>query len=98
MAKESKTNAMRILDRAKIPYEQFSYDTSDGHIDGISIAQKLNQNPDEVYKTLVTKGHSGNHFVFVIPVEKELDLKKAAKSVSVVPRVVTVIVALALAM
>ena len=81
MAKESKTNAMRILDRAKIPYEQFSYDTSDGHIDGISIAQKLNQNPDEVYKTLVTKGHSGNHFVFVIPVEKELDLKKAAKSV-----------------
>lgn len=81
MAKENKTNAMRMLDRAKISYDIFSYDTSDGHIDGISIAQKLNQNPDEVYKTLVTKGHSGNHFVFVIPVEKELDLKKAAKSV-----------------
>lgn len=81
MAKENKTNAMRMLDRAKISYDVFSYDASDGHIDGISIAQKLNQNPDEVYKTLVTKGHSGNHFVFVIPVEKELDLKKAAKSV-----------------
>lgn len=81
MAKENKTNAMRMLERAKISYTQLSYDASDGHIDGASVAEKMGQNPAEVYKTLVTKGHSGDHFVFVIPVLAELDLKKAAKSV-----------------
>lgn len=81
MAKEIKTNAMRMLETAKIPYTKHTYQTDDGHIDGVSVANKLGQNPKEVYKTLVTKGHSGNHFVFVIPVEAELDLKKAAKSV-----------------
>ncbi len=79
--KKEKTNAMRMLDRAKIDYEQVSYDTQDGHIDGASVAKKMGQNPKQVFKTLVTKGHSGNHFVFVIPVEAELDLKKAAQSV-----------------
>lgn len=79
--KFDKTNAMRILDRAKISYEYFTYDASDGKIDGVSVAEKMNQNPDFVYKTLVTVGHSKNHYVFVIPVEKELNLKAAAKSV-----------------
>lgn len=79
--KFDKTNAMRILDRAKIAYEYFTYDASDGKIDGVSVAEKMNQNPDFVYKTLVTVGHSKNHYVFVIPVEKELNLKSAAKSV-----------------
>lgn len=79
--KKEKTNAMRMLDRAKVDYEFFTYDTSDGHIDGASVARKMGQDPKQVYKTLVTKGHSGEHFVFVIPVEEELDLKKAAKAV-----------------
>lgn len=81
MAKEVKTNAMRMLETAKIPYTKHTYETDDGHIDGISVARKMGQNPKEVYKTLVTKGHSKEHFVFVIPVEAELDLKKAAKAV-----------------
>lgn len=79
--KKEKTNAMRMLDRAKVDYEFFTYDASDGHIDGASVARKMGQDPKQVYKTLVTKGHSGEHFVFVIPVEEELDLKKAAKAV-----------------
>lgn len=79
--KKEKTNAMRMLDRAKVNYEFFTYDASDGHIDGASVARKMGQDPKQVYKTLVTQGHSGEHFVFVIPVEEELDLKKAAKAV-----------------
>lgn len=79
--KKEKTNAMRMLDRAKVSYEAIAYDTEDGHIDGASVAKKMGQNPAQVFKTLVTKGHSGNYFVFVIPVEQELDLKKAAKAV-----------------
>jgi Cys-tRNA(Pro)/Cys-tRNA(Cys) deacylase len=77
-----KTNAMRILDQAGIPYEAHTYETKDGHIDGISVAQKLNQPLEQVYKTLVTVGHSKNYYVFVIPVSAELDLKAAAKAVS----------------
>ncbi|MDP4086359.1 MAG: Cys-tRNA(Pro) deacylase [Bacillota bacterium] len=74
-----KTNAMRILDAKKIPYEMLTYDHQDGKIDGISVAGKINRNPKEVYKTLVAQGASKIIFVFVIPVEEELDLKKAAK-------------------
>lgn len=81
MAKEAKTNAMRMLERAKVPYKALTYSADDGGIDGISIATKMGQAFETVYKTLVTKGHSGNHFVFVVPVAEELDLKKAAKSV-----------------
>lgn len=77
---ELKTNAMRILDRAKIPYQHYSYEP-DEHIDGISVAAKMGQPLEHVYKTLVTVGKSGGHFVFVIPVAAELDLKKAAKAV-----------------
>ena len=78
---EAKTNAMRMLDRAKVPYRVYTYDHSDGKIDGVSVAQKLGQDVNAVFKTLVTRGHSGGYFVFVLPVAQELDLKKAAKAV-----------------
>ncbi len=74
-----KTNAMRMLDRANIPYTQHSYDISDGLIDGVSVAHKTGQNPDQVFKTLVTSSGKQLH-VFVVPVAKELDLKKAARA------------------
>ena len=74
-----KTNAMRILEKEKISYEMHTYDASDGHIDGAAVARKVGMDPAKVFKTLVTKGHSGNYFVCVLPVEHELNLKKAAK-------------------
>lgn len=81
MAKDNKTNVMRILDRAKIPYKYYFYDHEDGKIDGVSVAHKLGQNVEQVFKTLVTRGASRNFYVFVVPVAKELNLKAAAKSV-----------------
>ncbi len=77
----SKTNVMRILDKAGITYQSHSYDASDGQIDGISVAGKMGLPINKVYKTLVTQGHSRNYFVFIIPVAEELDLKAAARSV-----------------
>lgn len=76
---EVKTNAMRMLDRAKTAYVLHTHSPDEG-IDGISVARKLGQPEERVYKTLVTKGKS-THFVFVIPVAAELDLKAAAKAV-----------------
>ena len=76
-----KTNAMRILDKAGIIYKTYTYDHSDGLIDGISVAAKMWKPVESVYKTQVTQGHSKNYFVFIIPVAKELDLKAAARSV-----------------
>ncbi len=70
-----------MLDREKIPYNVHTYDNSDGKIDGPSVAAKIGQDPKRVWKTLVTKGSSGGYFVFVLPVELDLDLKKAAKAV-----------------
>lgn len=81
MAKEVKTNAMRILDRAGVAYKTHTYDPSDGKIDGVSVAAKLGQDACRVFKTLVTRGKSGGYFVFVLPVDGELDLKKAAAAV-----------------
>ncbi len=80
MGKELKTNAMRILDKAKISYEINTYEC-DEFKDGISIAHKLNQNPAQSFKTLVAVGKTGNYYVFVIPVDKELNLKICAKAV-----------------
>jgi Cys-tRNA(Pro)/Cys-tRNA(Cys) deacylase len=77
----NKTNVMRILDKAKIPYQPYFYDHEDGKIDGVSVASKLGQNVEQVYKTLVTRGASREFYVFVVPVAKELNLKAAAKSV-----------------
>lgn len=73
--KELKTNAMRFLDRNKIPYEYQTYEC-DEFIDGISVADKIGLPHEQVYKTLVTVGKSGGHYVFVIPIAAELDLKK----------------------
>ncbi len=76
-----KTNAMRILDTNKISYTIITYDQQDGKIDGISVAEKIGRDPQFVYKTLVAQGKDQTIFVFVIPVAKELDLKKASKVV-----------------
>ena len=78
--KELKTNAMRMLDRMKIPYEYETYECED-FTDGIETADKLGYDHALVYKTLVTTGKSGEHYVFVIPIEAEIDFKKAAKAV-----------------
>ncbi len=78
---EFKTNVMRIIDKAKITYKAHTYDHSDGAIDGAAVAEKMGQNPEQVFKTLVTKGAGRDYYVFVVPVLKELDLKRAAKSV-----------------
>lgn len=82
---ETKTNAMRILDRAKIKYEMHTYLHTEGEaVDGMNVAKLTGQDPVKVYKTLVTRGASNpskDFYVFVIPVAKELDLKKAAKAV-----------------
>lgn len=79
MSKEAKTNAMRILDKNKIPYEMNTY-TCDEFIDGCHIADQLGQPYERSFKTLVTVGKSKNYFVFAIPVDKELNLKAAAKA------------------
>ncbi|HWR60055.1 MAG TPA: Cys-tRNA(Pro) deacylase [Clostridia bacterium] len=76
-----KTNAMRILDKAGIPYGTYTYDHSDGLIDGISVANKMGQPVGQVYKTLVAQGTSREYYVFIIPVAEELDLKTAARAV-----------------
>ncbi len=78
--KEIKTNAMRILETKKISFTHYTYEC-DEFVDGLQIADKLSLPYEKVYKTLVTQGSSKNYFVFVIPVAKELDMKKAAKSV-----------------
>ncbi|MGR6130003.1 Cys-tRNA(Pro) deacylase [Paenibacillus sp. SER-28] len=74
----SKTNAMRILDGQHIQYNILSYDHQDGKIDGMNVAEKIERAPEMVFKTLIAHSKQ-NLFVFVIPVHKELDLKKAAK-------------------
>lgn len=78
--KELKTNAMRMLDRLKIQYEYETYEC-DGFVSGINTADKTGLPHELVYKTLVTTGKSGAHYVFVLPIEAELNLKEAAKAV-----------------
>ena len=78
--KIEKTNAMRILDQKNILYKFHSYVDTDA-VSGIEVATVLNQNPEQVFKTLVTIGASKNYYVFLVPVCNELNLKKAAKSV-----------------
>lgn len=77
MAKAEKTNVMRTLERLKIPFRVHCYADS-GVISGADVAAYLHQDPARVFKTLVTVGKSRNHYVFMIPVEEELDLKRAA--------------------
>ena len=78
--KDEKTNVMRVLEQHNIPYTAHFY-PADGPIDGVSVAAVLGQDPEQVFKTLVTKAASGNYYVFDIPVAENLDLKKAAKAV-----------------
>lgn len=78
---EFKTNVMRMLDKAKVNYKHYTYAETDA-VSGIEVATVLKQNPLQVFKTLVTVAKSGQHYVFLIPVEKELDLKKAAHAVN----------------
>ncbi|RKI66512.1 Cys-tRNA(Pro) deacylase [bacterium 1xD42-67] len=81
MAREiEKTNVMRVLERKNIPYTPHTYDPDAG-LDGASVAKQLGQDPERVFKTLVARGTSGGLYVFDIPVEDSLDLKKAAKAV-----------------
>ena len=75
-----KTNAMRKLDAMKISFREYTYE-GDGTQTGVEIAGMLGQNADQVFKTLVTAGRTGQHYVFMIPVACELDLKKAARAV-----------------
>lgn len=78
--KEEKTNVMRVLEQKNIPYTPHAYDPETG-LDGVSVARQLGQDPESVFKTLVARGASGGLYVFDIPVEANLDLKKAAKAV-----------------
>lgn len=80
MKKDDKTNAMRLLEQKKIQYIAHNYTNTDA-IAGLEVAAALNENPDAVFKTLVTVGKSGEHYVFMVPVNKELNLKKAASCV-----------------
>lgn len=85
-----KTNAMRFLDVNHCDYDVLTYETPDGFIDVSTVAHKINQTPETVFKTLVTVGHSKKHYVFVVPAGFDLDLKKAArccheKSVEMLP-------------
>lgn len=75
-----KTNVMRVLDQKKIEYKSYNY-LNTGAVSGLEVAQALGENPDMVFKTLVTVGKSKTNYVFVVPVDKELNLKKAAHSV-----------------
>lgn len=79
---DDKTNVMRILDQKKVPYRAHAYPHDPGEaVDGATVAALTGQDPARVFKTLVTQGASKTHYVFVLPVLAELDLKKAAKAV-----------------
>lgn len=85
-----KTNAMRILDSKKIEYSEIEYDASSG-ISALDVAKSTGEDPSRIYKTLVTVSREKEHFVFVVPAEKELDLKKAAiatgtKNIEMIPQ------------
>lgn len=79
--KEEKTNVMRVLDQKKAPYTPHTYPVGDAAPDGVTVARLLGQDPAAVFKTLVARGASGGYYVFDIPVEATLDLKKAARAV-----------------
>lgn len=80
---EFKTNVYRIFDKEKLPYTPHTYEHGDEAVDGMTISRILNIPPERIFKTLVTKGSDRNYYVFDVPVNRELDLKKAAKAVGV---------------
>ena len=82
---------MRMLENAGISYKEHTYETEDGLIDGVSVAKKCGEDPDQVFKTLVTQGDDRNYYVFVVPVVQKLDLKACAraagvKSITMIPQ------------
>ncbi len=77
--KQQKTNVMRVLDAAKIAYNEYTFEGE--YTNGVEIAQMMGQPMERVFKTLVTMGKSGKNYVFMVPVAEELDLRKAAKAV-----------------
>lgn len=79
--KDEKTNVMRILDQKKVKYNSYNY-LKTGAISGMEVAKALDENPNLTFKTLVTVSKTNNHYVFLVPVNKELDLKNAAKAVN----------------
>ena len=79
--KDEKTNVMRILEQKKVKYKSYNY-LETGAISGMEVARALNEDPNLTFKTLVTIGKTNNHYVFLVPVNKELDLKKASKAVN----------------
>ncbi len=90
MAELEKTNVMRILDKAKTPYRAHCY-VGMGALSGVEIAKALHEDEERVFKTLVTQGKTKNYYVFVVPVARELDLKKAAgavgeKTIAMIPQ------------
>ena len=80
MPKQEKTNVMRTLERLKIPYQEHFYGDTEA-VSGVEVAAALGEDPARTFKTLVTVGKSRNHYVFMVPVAEELDLKKAAAAV-----------------
>lgn len=78
--KTEKTNVMRLLEQKKVPYTAYYYGDTDA-VSGVEVAAVLGEDPARTFKTLVTTAGSGEHYVFMVPVERELDLKKAAKAV-----------------
>lgn len=74
-----KTNALRMLEKAKISFSTIEYEVDENDLSGVHIAQSINRNPDTVFKTLVTRGDKRGYTVFCIPCNKEVDLKKAAR-------------------
>ena len=86
-----KTNVLRLLEGGGVPFRWFEYDVSDGKIDAVSIAAKIGEAPEQVFKTLVAQGPKREYFVFVVPAPATLDLKKAAraagqKSIEMIPQ------------
>ena len=75
-----KTNVMRVLAQKKIEYKEYFYGDT-GAVSGVDVAEALNEDKERVFKTLVTVGKTGQHYVFMIPVAEELDFKKCAKAV-----------------
>lgn len=76
-----KTNAMRLLDKAKVEYSVIEYEVDENDLSGIHVANQLGQDPASIFKTLVLKGEKQGFFVCCIPVDKEVDLRKAARAI-----------------
>ncbi len=79
MAKKFKTNALRMLDKAKIPYSIKEYEYDEEHLDGRHVASQVDMDPNAIFKTLVLHDHHNEHLVCCVPVLEEIDLKKLAK-------------------